>query len=172
MAKHGIFDAPRGYTLLELMIVVSVIGLLALIAMPLYSKLLMKAHQAEAKSNLSGTHVAEVTYYGEWNRYGSFSEIGFSLAGTSARYTYRSPAAGGTAGSTGTANLDLLVPLGGSTTAENTFAPSGANLQAGATTASFTATATGNLDTDAALDQWHINEGKFGLDVPDFNDGA
>ena len=59
MAKHGILHAPRGYTLLELMIVVSVIGLLAIIAMPLYSKLLLKAHQAEAKSNLSGIHVAE-----------------------------------------------------------------------------------------------------------------
>ncbi len=172
MAKHGILHAPRGYTLLELMIVVSVIGLLAIIAMPLYSKLLLKAHQAEAKANLSEIHVREFAFYGEWSRYGSFSEIGFALAGMSSRYTYRSPAAGGAAGSTSTANVDLLVPLGGSTTAENAFAPSGANLQAGATKARFTATATGNLDTDAALDQWHINEGKFGLDVPDFNDGA
>ena len=125
MAKHGILHASRGFTLLELMIVAAIIAVLAAIALPLFNGMRAKAHQAETKANLSGIHVAEVSYYGEWNRYGSFSEIGFALAGVSTRYTYRSPAAGGTAGSTNTANVDLLVPQGGSITADNTMTPSG-----------------------------------------------
>ncbi len=170
MAKHGILLASRGFTLLELMIVAVILGVLAAIAVPLFQGMQARAHQAEAKANLAGIHVAEVAYYSEWNRYGSFNEIGFALAGVSTRYTYRSPAAGGTAGSTNTANVDLLVPQGGSITAENTIAPSGATLSGGGPGASFTATATGNLDGDATLDQWHVNHNKFGLDFPDVND--
>ena len=169
MAKHDILHASRGFTLLELLIVAVILGVLAAIAVPLYQGMQARAHQAETMGNLAGIHVAEVAYYSEWNRYGSFNEIGFTLAGLSTRYTYRSPAAGGTAGSTNTANVDLLVPQGGSITAENTIAPSGATLSGGGV-ASFTATATGNLDGDATLDQWHVNQNKSGLDFPDVND--
>ncbi len=169
MAQHGILPSSKGFTLIELLIVTFIIGVLASIAVPLFNAMRVKAHQAETRSNLGGIQVAEVTYQGETGRFGSFNEIGFTLAGVSPRYTYRSPAAGGAAGSTNTANVDLLVPQGGSTTAENTIAPSGATLSGGGGI-TFTATATGNLDVDATLDQWHVNQDKSGLDFPDVND--
>ncbi len=169
MAKHGILLASRGFTLLELLIVTVILGVLASIAVPFFQGMQVRAHQAETRANLGGVHVAEVSYHGEFGRYGSFDEIGFALAGVSTRYTYRSPAAGGAAGSTNTANVDLLVAQGGSVTAENTLVPSGATLPGGGV-ASFTATATGNLDEDATLDQWHVTQDKSGLDFPDVND--
>jgi hypothetical protein len=35
---------------------------------------------------------------------------------------------------------------------------------------SFTATATGNLDDDPTIDQWHVNDQKEGLKRPDVED--
>ena len=68
--------------MIELMIVVTVVGLLAAIAIPNFLRYQAKSRQAEVKTNLGATFVAEVAYYGEHQRYGSFSEIGFTLAGT------------------------------------------------------------------------------------------
>ena len=34
----------------------------------------------------------------------------------------------------------------------------------------FTGTASGNIDGDATLDQWHVNDIKMNLQTPDLND--
>ena len=53
----------KGFTLVELMIVVALIGILASIAYPSYQSQVMKAHRAEAKSALASLVVAmEVDY--------------------------------------------------------------------------------------------------------------
>src|SRR5919108_3837109 len=100
----------QGFTLIELMIVVAIIGILAAIAIPNFLRYQAKSRQAEARTNLGGIFVAETSYFGEQSRYGNFTEIGFTLAGAQAnRYTYRS-GAGTTAGgaTTNTANVDMI----------------------------------------------------------------
>jgi type IV pilus assembly protein PilA len=59
----------EGFTLIELMIVVAIIGILADIAIPNFLKFQAKAKQAEAKSNLSAIYVAQVAYFSNTNTY-------------------------------------------------------------------------------------------------------
>ena len=161
---------PGGFTLIELMIVVAITGILAAIAIPNFVRYQGKARQAEATFNLANIFGAEVSFFSSELRFGSFNEIGFSLHGNTNRYTYRSPAPGGTAGSTGTADVDLINSGIGTPTPENSFVASAASISGSGVGAMFTATATANLDNDATVDQWHVNDIKLDLDSSDVND--
>ena len=59
----------KGFTLVELMIVVAIIGILAAIAIPNFLNFRLKAKTSEAKSNLGAVRSTEVAYYAEWNEY-------------------------------------------------------------------------------------------------------
>jgi type IV pilus assembly protein PilA len=111
----------KGFTLIELMIVVAIIGILAAIAIPNFLRYQAKTKQSEAKSNLSSIFTSQVTYFGEEDTYASsISNLGWAPEG-STRYTY--------------------------------------SMEAGDSD-SFTAQATGNIDTDATVDVWKINQDK------------
>ena len=66
----------KGFTLIELMIVVAIIGILAAIAIPNFLKFQAKAKQSECKSNLGAIYTAQVSYFGEFNTYGGKGKIG------------------------------------------------------------------------------------------------
>ena len=78
----------KGFTLIELMIVVAIIGILAAIAIPNFLTYQCKSRQSEAKANLGSIRVGEESYFAEHDTYSAVkSAIGFATKGT-ARYTY------------------------------------------------------------------------------------
>ncbi len=59
----------EGFTLIELMIVVAIIGILAAIAIPNFLQYQMKSRQSEAKTNLQAIKTSEVSFQGEQGCY-------------------------------------------------------------------------------------------------------
>jgi len=78
----------KGFTLIELMIVVAIIGILAAIAIPNFLKFQAKSKTSEAKTNLKAIYVAETGYFGENNSYSDFSTIKWIPVGKSLIYSY------------------------------------------------------------------------------------
>lgn len=72
----------EGFTLIELMIVVALIGVLAAIAMPTFRNHVYRAMRSEAELNLKGIYQAQYAYHVVNGDYGaSFLAIGFEIAG-------------------------------------------------------------------------------------------
>jgi type IV pilus assembly protein PilA len=163
----------KGFTLIELMIVVAIIGILAAIAIPNFIKFQARSKQSEAKANLKAIFTAQKAYFQEKDRFSTLTgDIGFSPERNN-RYAYfltsTSPVLEDRSGSTIPAaatfsGIGVDVYKYGSGAALTGLASVGscAASTAGIGAAApfdFTAAANGNVDADTTIDQWSISSG-------------
>jgi type IV pilus assembly protein PilE len=126
-----------GFTLIELMIVVAIIGILASIGYPNYKGYVVKANRAEAKVALEGLSGAMERYYSESNSY-----VGATITGTPTTVAFSSK-----------------VPKDG--TASN-YTLSISDLTASTYTLTATVTSGSTQDGDGKLILTHTGERKWG----------
>ncbi len=168
-------STQAGFTLIELMVVVVIVGILAAFAIPNFLRYRAQAMQAEARTNLAGIFVAELSFFTERKEFGNFTDIGFAVAGPGTnRYTYRTGV--GLGAGLGPNGGNLCGPSGSCDTIQTETPAAGMITYTGAvgiattSSAGFTVTAAADLDRDATHDGWYVNDAKQGLSAADPND--
>jgi type IV pilus assembly protein PilA len=143
----------KGFTLIELMIVVAIIGILAAIAIPNFLRFQAKSKQAEAKTNLGAMGLAAETYRAEKDTYraGLWTDLSWTPVGTT-RYAYYYT------GTDGAGALTSLLVLGGTPATPAAPCVPADNTTGAAGNFVFLAGAVGQIDTDAFCDKWLYSE--------------
>jgi type IV pilus assembly protein PilA len=72
----------RGFSLIELLIVIAIILVIVTIAVPQYNKQMMSAHETAAIQAIQTIHAVETQYYSQFGRYAvSLAELGPPASG-------------------------------------------------------------------------------------------
>jgi prepilin-type N-terminal cleavage/methylation domain-containing protein len=82
----------RGFTLIELMIVVAIIGVLSLLAVVGYRKLIQTSHVTEATGMVQNIRIAQEAYHSETQQYANLSTAENNLGAQASDYYPQQPA--------------------------------------------------------------------------------
>jgi type IV pilus assembly protein PilA len=130
--------SEKGFTLIELMIVVAIIGILAAVAIPNFLRYQAKSMQSEARVLLSGIYTSQTAYFAENNSYADW-DADFSA------YVTGTPVAGYV-----TINQIGFEPASAPRYFQVLSTVFAAN--------TFTTSTSANLDSDASIDGWSVSE--------------
>lgn len=161
-----LLNRQKGFTLIELMIVVGIIGILVAIAAPNFAKYQSKARQSEAKISLAAIYTAQKSFYSEYSSYiPSLDAVGFAPEGNKRFYSvgwtgaYTGTVQGYSAGVANNSIARTNFPAGYADCTITLSAVPAANANDPQT---FTAIAGGQLrDANTACDHWSIDENKI-----------
>jgi type IV pilus assembly protein PilA len=157
-----LFSKAEGFTLIELMVVVAIIGVLSAIAVPNFKKYQAKAKQSEAKIQLAAIYSTEVGAIADFDSYGTcLGDLGYEatprgyyLVGFTTANVANIAARGTTCSS------PAFLPPSITHLKSGTTVPVVGTLPANSTTATtFTAGAAGNISA-ALYDKWTITDTK------------
>lgn len=165
--------ARRGFTLIELMIVVAIIGILAAIAIPNFIKFQARSKQSEPKANLKGIFTSQKSYYQEHDDFtAGTGYMGFEPERGN-RYDYvvgaaaledRTAASITTALTYGGVQVDIFKYGTSFTAAPTAVKGSGApnsgteGLYSNTSGKHFFASSAGNADGDPTIDTWWVGD--------------
>jgi type IV pilus assembly protein PilA len=133
-----------GFTLIELMIVVAIIGILAAIAIPNFLRFQLKAKSSEGKTNLAAIRTAEESFFAE---YGSY--VSSDASPTTMNWNQKTPFVH--------ANPGLGFDQVGWAPEGEVYFNYATNINASAD--QFTASAEANIDNDATYQVWGYKKG-------------